>query len=127
MSWAIVSVLIAGLLPVICTGIAKRGFPNYDNHNPRDWLAGQTGKRKRASAAEANSLEAFPFFAGGMLLALLARAPIEAVSWLGWVFVFARVFYIYCYVSDRAALRSLVWALGYAITIALYVMAAIYA
>ena len=127
MSWAIVSILIAGLLPVICTGIAKRGFPHYDNHNPRDWLAGQTGARKRASAAEANSLEAFPFFAAGMVVALVAKAPVDTVSWLGWAFVFARVIYIYCYVADRAALRSLVWAVGYGITIALYVMAALYA
>ena len=126
MSWAIVSVLIAGLLPVVCTGIAKRGFKHYDNHNPRAWLAQQTGERQRASAAEANSLEAFPFFAGGMILAMLAQTPVETVTWMGWAFVATRLAYIYCYVTDKASMRTLVWAIGYAITIALYVAAAIH-
>jgi uncharacterized MAPEG superfamily protein len=34
-----------------------------------------------------------------------------------------RALYIYCYVADRASARSLVWALGVAAAIRLYVLA----
>ena len=49
-------VLIAGLLPLACTYVAKFGPTSnsagrFDNHNPRAWLAQQTGLRARANAA----------------------------------------------------------------------------
>ena len=51
MNVAIASLLVAGLMPIVCAGIAKAGKKNYDNHNPREWLAQQTGYRARANAA----------------------------------------------------------------------------
>jgi len=47
MNVAIASLLVAGLMPIVCAGIAKAGKKNYDNHNPREWLAQQTGYRAR--------------------------------------------------------------------------------
>ncbi len=55
------AVLAAGIMPVVCAGIAKSGFKGYDNSDPRAWLARQTGFRARANAAQANCFEAFPF------------------------------------------------------------------
>ena len=53
-------VLIAALLPFVCAYLAKsRGFGKavasggYDNHEPRAWLARQTGWQARANAAQA--------------------------------------------------------------------------
>ena len=50
-------VLVAALLPIICAGIAKSGMfskprreGGYDNLDPREWLARQTGWRARARA-----------------------------------------------------------------------------
>lgn len=123
MTLAYLCLLIAGLLPMVATGVAKKGFKDYDNHNPRAWLAKQTGFRARALAAEANSLEAFPFFAAMLLAAIQAGAAAGAVNALALVFVVMRALYIYCYVSDRASLRSLVWAGGYVCVIALGVLA----
>lgn len=60
MNHAVLTVLIAGLLPIVCAGIAKWGVKNYDNHQPRSWLALQEGYRARANAAQENSFEAFP-------------------------------------------------------------------
>jgi uncharacterized MAPEG superfamily protein len=37
MNVAIASLLVAGLMPIVCAGIAKAGKKNYDNHNPREW------------------------------------------------------------------------------------------
>lgn len=123
MTTAYLCLLIAGVLPLICTGIAKKGFPNYDNHNPRAWLAQQGGARARANAAEANSLEAFAFFAAMLLAAIQTGVAASTVNTLAVVFVLARIAYIYCYVSDRASLRTAVWAVGYGCVIALGVLA----
>ena len=123
MNEAIWIVLIAGLMPVACAAIAKWGAKAYDNHDPRRWMAQQEGYRARANAAQQNSLEAFPFFAAGMVLALLGEADQELVEQCGWFFVAMRVVYIYCYVADRATLRSLVWCLGLAAAVRLYVLA----
>jgi uncharacterized MAPEG superfamily protein len=36
------------------------------------------------------------------------------------VFVLARLAYIYCYITDKASLRSVVWGVAMACSIALY-------
>lgn len=123
MNWTYLSLLIAGILPVVCAGIAKSGFKGYDNHDGRAWLARQTGFRARANAAQANSFEAFPFFAGGILLGLISGVDRATLDTLGILFVGARIAYIACYLADKATLRSLVWAVGWFVTIALYILA----
>lgn len=123
MNSSAIAVLVTGLLPLLCAGIAKGGAKNYDNHDPRAWMARQPGYRARAHAAEQNSLEAFPLFAVAVLMAFVAGASPETVALWAWVFVGLRLVYIYCYVSDRATLRSIVWMLGLAVTIRLYALA----
>lgn len=120
---AVLAVLISGLLPIVCAGIAKRGAKDYDNRDPRAWMARQEGLRARADAAQANSFEAFPLFAAAVALALHAGAGVDVVAPWAWAFVALRVGYIYCYVSDRATLRSLVWVLGLAVVVRLYFLA----
>ncbi|MGV0960082.1 MAG: MAPEG family protein [Limnohabitans sp.] len=117
------AILLAGLAPVICAGIAKAGAKGYDNHDPRAWMAAQTGYRARADAAQANSLEAFPFFAVGVVLALLTGVEPFVVDMLCILFVAARVAYVACYVSDKARFRSLFWLVGYLAVVAFYVLA----
>jgi uncharacterized MAPEG superfamily protein len=117
------AILIAGLMPMICAVIAKWGAQGYDNHNPRVWLEHQEGFRARANAAQQNCLEAFPFFAVGVMLASLGGADGDLLEMVGWFFVVMRAAYIACYVTDKATLRSVVWALGYAAVIYLYVLA----
>lgn len=123
MNPAVLPVLITGLLPIVCAGIAKSGAKGFDNHDPRAWMAKQAGRRALADAAQQNSFEAFPFFAAGVLLALHSGASQAQVAQWGWIFVALRVAYIYCYITDRATLRSLVWTLGLAAVIRLYVLA----
>ena len=123
MKWSYLCLLIAGVLPVVAAGLAKAGGKEYDNHDPRAWMAKLTGRRARADAAQANSFEAFPFFAAGVLLALHAGVDEARVDALALVFVLARVLYIACYITDRARLRSMVWAVGYLCVLALYVLA----
>jgi uncharacterized MAPEG superfamily protein len=117
------AILVAGLMPVVCAGIAKSGFKGYDNHDPRNWLSRQTGFRARANAAQANCFEAFPFFAAGVILALLTGVDPWVVNMLSVLFVAARVAYVACYLADKAKFRSIFWALGYLTVITFYVLA----
>ena len=124
MNLPIATILFAGAMPWICAGIAKAGQKNYDNHNPRDWLAKQSGYRARANAAQANCFEAFPLYAVGVLLALLFKVDTDLVQmWTG-IFVVARVAYVACYLMDKDKLRSLAWLVGVISTVALYVLSA---
>jgi len=123
MNWAYLSVLIAGVMPVVCAAIAKAGAKHYDNHDGRAWLARQTGFRARANAAQANCFEAFPFFAAGVVLAFLAGVDQAQIDCLSVVFICTRIAYIGCYLADKATFRSIIWAAGYFCIIALYVLA----
>jgi uncharacterized MAPEG superfamily protein len=119
----VMAVLVTGLLPVVCAGIAKWGAKGYDNHDPRAWLAKQEGRPARAHAAQQNSFEAFPLFAVGVALAWQGGADLQDLSLWSWLFVALRLAYIACYLADRASLRSVVWLLGLAVTVRLYLMA----
>lgn len=118
----VLAVLIAGLMPLICTVIAKWGAQDYDNHNPRVWMAKLDGVQGRANAAQQNCLEAFPFFAVGVILAALGGADGDMLEMLSWVFIAVRGVYIFCYIMDKAMWRSISWVVGYGIVIYLYVL-----
>ena len=120
-------ILVACLLPFVCTVLAKSrgiGKPRreggYDNRNPRQWLARLEGWQARANAAQQNSFEALPIFIAGVLVAQQMQAPQGKVDGLALLFVAARLAYIGAYVGDRAALRSFVWGVGLAASIALF-------
>jgi uncharacterized MAPEG superfamily protein len=123
MNQAFLCVLIAGLLPYLGTMIAKWGFRRFDNNNPRQWLAQQTGFRARGNPAQANSFEAFPFFAAGVIIATLAQVDTARIDLYAWIFVAARVGFIVCYVADKAGMRSLCWLVGLLSVVGLFAAA----
>jgi len=127
MSIALWCVLVAGMLPYLGTAFAKWGFKDFDNNNPRQWLANQTGFRARGNAAQANSFEAFPLFAAAVFTAIFTQAPQGAINCLACIFVFSRIFFIVCYVTDKPALRSICWTVGIACAIGLFVVSGLYA
>ena len=95
------------------------GFRGSDNHDPRAWLARQTGWRARANAAQANSFEALPFFIGAVIIAHQLGAPQMMLDLLAFLFVMLRVSYITMYVGDMPTARSLVWGAGLLVNIAI--------
>ncbi len=123
MNQIVATLLIAGLLPIVCAGIAKWGAKDYDNNQPRVWMAEQDDWRARANAAQQNSFEAFPLFAGGVLLALVTGTDHDQIAQTCWVFIAARILYIYCYVSNQSTLRTIVWLVGFIAAIRLYLIA----
>ena len=120
-------ILAACALPIVCAGIAKRsGFGKkrrdggYDNHDPRAWLAKQTGRAARANAAQQNGFEALPLFIAGVLVAQQAGAAQATVDALAVAFVVVRIVYIALYLADRQLARSGVWLLGVGLSAALF-------
>lgn len=127
MTLAEACILVACLLPVACAAIAKsRGFGKprreggFDNHNPRQWLAGLQGWQARAHAAQLNSFEALPLFIAGVLVAQQHHAAQHLVNNLALAFVALRIGFIAAYVFDRPNLRSVLWVLALACCAAMF-------
>lgn len=126
MTIAIVCVILSGFLPIIAAGIAKfgptenAGTAPYDNNQPREWLGKQTGLRARANAAQANTFESLPFFYAAIAIAMILEAPQARIDVLAIGYLLARGAYIACYVMGWANLRTLVWLIGFACTVALF-------
>lgn len=117
-------ILIAALLPYLWATIAKSRGDDYDNNDPRGWMARQTDPRAlRGHAAHLNAFEAFPAFAAAVLMAQAAGVAADRISLLAVLFVVCRVAHGLCYLADKGALRSLSWIGGIACVIALMVMA----
>ena len=116
-------VLVAALLPMFCAILAKAGaMPGGRNHDPRAWLAAQSGWRARANAAQANSFEGLPFFIGAVIIAHQLGAPQARLDLLACAFIVLRLAYIALYVGDKATARSLVWGLGLLVNIAIMLL-----
>ena len=117
-------VLMAALLPLGCSLVAKAGTygkspkqGGFDNHNPRAWLARQVDWRARANAAQANSFEALPFFIGAVLIAHQLGAHQARLDIMAFMFVFLRIIYVMAYVADQAKLRSVIWSVAFAVNL----------
>jgi len=120
MSTALWCLLIAGFLPIVCAGISKWGAADFDNANPREWLARQEGHRKRANAAQANSWEAFALFSTAILVALHNNANAQQLDNLAMFFIASRVLFIAFYVTNRSTPRTLAWLAGLITTITIF-------
>ena len=120
MTIAYACVLLMGLLPYVAAGIAKKGFEQYDNSLPRQWLAKQTGFRARANAAQANLFESLPLFFAAVIIASIENAPQARVDALAIGFVIFRIAYLVCYVVNWSTMRSIVWLLGLVCVITIF-------
>ena len=114
-------VLVAALLPYVWVGVAKSGG-RYNNSAPREFLEQTEGHRKRALWAQHNAFEAFPAFAAGVIIAHLAGGDAAWIDRLAVLFVLARIAHGLLYLTDKATLRSLVWMVGIACVIGLFIL-----
>lgn len=126
MSIAYWCILIAAALPYVWVIIAKSGAPNYNNKDPRGWIAKQDSYRVRnANAAHLNAFEAFAPFAAAVLMAQFAGVDPGRISMLAMVFIAFRILHGIFYLTGTQAMRSLVWLGGFVCVAALMVMAAL--
>lgn len=117
-------VLLAATLPYLMVFIAKAGATGFDNRQPRDWYQQAEGYRRRAIWAQQNGFEIFPLFAAAVIIAHLGDAGQAWIDALAIAFVLSRIAYSVCYIADLHLARSLVWTVGFACCVALFVIAA---
>jgi len=118
--WCIVAAWVlvyAGKLPV---AMAMQKAGGYDNHHPRTQEAALTGWGARSLAAHLNGFETFAPFAVAVLVAHISGAATGLIDTLSIVFVISRVVYVGLYLADLASLRSLVWSVGWIVTLVLF-------
>ena len=120
MTFALWTLLVAAVLPYLCTAAAKYGGPGYDNSAPRSSMERLTGWRARADWAHRNHFEAFPPFAAAVLTAHWVRAPQGWIDALAAAFIVARVLYTAAYVADWPSVRSALWSLGFVCVVLLF-------
>lgn len=125
-SIAIYCMMAASLLPLVWMWIAKLagGFRAGDNANPRAFLANTTGLAARANAAQINSFETLPIFLAAVLMAEYMVVPQAVVNNLAMAYVALRVLYGLAYLGNWSSFRSVVWTIGFACPILLFVLAA---
>lgn len=116
--------LVAALLPIACSWLAKAGLlgkprreGGFDNTNPRNWLARQKDWRARANAAQANSFEALPLFMAAVIIAHQLGANQAYLDILAFLFVVLRILYVMMYVADMPRARSIVWSVALLVNI----------
>ncbi|MCS6997359.1 MAG: MAPEG family protein [Casimicrobiaceae bacterium] len=127
MTFALLTIAFAAMLPLLCAGLAKRhGFGRpvaeggYDNRNPREWLARQTGPAAWANAAQANSWEALPFYAAAVIVNHLLGGAGLITDLLAGAFIVLRLLYVAMYVTGRHIARSMVWIASFVVNIAIF-------
>ncbi|MDE1184665.1 MAPEG family protein [Paraburkholderia sp.] len=124
--------LIVALLPFPWTMVAKLNR-RYDNRTPRTYLAGLDGWRARAHAAHQNAWEALALFTAAVVVAGQSAASSggagNGVGTLWWLdalaitFVLTRVLHGLLYLANWASLRSLVWFVGLACVVSMFIVA----
>ena len=119
MTIALWCVLAGGLMPYFFATVAKVGAP-IDNRLPRDSADALIGFRRRAFAAHLNTFESFPLFAISVLAAQSQAGDQMMVDQLAVAWVGLRIAYFLLYIANLAALRSLVWAVGAVVAVAIF-------
>ncbi|MEE1924258.1 MAPEG family protein [Pseudomonas sp. 148P] len=121
-------VLIALILPYLCTTLAKVASGRFNlrqNHDPRAFQDSLEGLPRRAHSAQLNSFEILPAFIAAVLIAdVVGNAEQVTQDVLAVLFITTRLLYIICYLADWAALRSAVWFVGLGLIVSFFVASA---
>ncbi len=108
----------AYFLPI---GLAKySALGQFDNSTPRDPAFYKDPFRARALGAHQNGMEGFAFFAAAVIVAQWRGAAQPVVDIMAAAYVLLRLIYVAAYLGNTPALRSIVWALGFALNVALF-------
>ena len=122
--------LIGVILPYVCAGLSvpyrNRQFGNVDLNTPRVQGDQLTDAGARTWGAQGNAWEALIVFGAANLAATVAGVD-PAGSWAtaSVIWVVARVLHIVFYIGDKAPLRVLSFVTGLAMSIWIFVMAAV--
>ena len=118
--WCVAAAWLLVYSSKVPVAVAMQQAGGYDNRHPRAQQAELTGWGARSVAAHLNGFETFAPFAAAVLLAHVAGARTSLADALAMVFVASRAVYVPCYIADLATLRSIVWTIGIAATLGLF-------
>ncbi|WP_050630610.1 MAPEG family protein [Bradyrhizobium viridifuturi] len=121
--WCVFGTLLLSLLTIV--SVKWTGIRGFDNSKPRDPGFYDDPIRSRALGAHQNGIEAFPFFAFAVLLAEFRVGPLRLIDELAVLFLIVRIAYVFTYIGNRPTLRSILWSIGFAINIAIFLLPAI--
>lgn len=128
MTTPFVCLLIVVLLPYTLSTLGGyfrvKQLGTLDNKYPRNQAAQLEGVGARVRDAQANAWEAVPVFTAAVLVAHVSGADPGRSATAATVFVAARVLHALCYLANQDVLRSLVFLVGLASAIWLFVLAA---
>jgi uncharacterized MAPEG superfamily protein len=125
MNTLLICLLIAMLLPYlgkIPLAYAMHKTGRYDNNYPREQEASLKGFGARALAAHENSFESLIVFSAAVLAALATNHVTVSIQSLAILHIMARIVYPFMYWYDLATLRSLVWLVGIACSVAIVLL-----
>ena len=119
----IASLLIAVLMPIVCSWISgyyrHKQFGAVNNKTPRIQAAQLEGAGHRAVAAQQNCWEALAMFSAALLGVQMSGIALDSIVTLCVVFIAARVVYIACYLADQDILRSISFLVSFGVCICL--------
>ena len=120
--WCVFGTLMLYLLTIV--SVKWSGFRRFDNARPRDPAFYEDPIRARALGAHQNGVEAFPFFAVAVLLAEFRLGPQRLIDELAILYLIVRIAYVFTYLGNRPTLRSILWAIGFAINVGIFFLPA---
>ncbi|MFT4572778.1 MAG: putative MAPEG superfamily protein [Hyphomicrobiaceae bacterium] len=127
MTTPFICLAIVAAIPYVLAGTAgyfkAQQFGALDNNNPRIQALGLEGIGARAWAAQSNAWEALALFTVAVFVAHLSDADPEASATAAMIFAGTRVAHAAAYLADQATLRTLVFLIGLACIVRLFLLA----
>ena len=120
--WCVFGSLLLYLLTI--APVKAIGFRRFDNAKPRDPAFYDNPIAARALGAHLNGIETFPFFAFAVLLAEFRAGPQHLIDELAVLFLIVRIAYVLTYLGNRPTLRTILWSVGFAINLGIFLMPA---
>jgi uncharacterized MAPEG superfamily protein len=118
--WCVFGTLMLYLLTI--ESVKWIAFRRFNNAKPRDPAFYDDPIRTRALGAHQNGIEAFPFFAVAVLLAEFRLGSLRLIDELAVLFLIVRIAYVFTYVGNRPTLRSILWSIGFALNLGIFLM-----
>jgi uncharacterized MAPEG superfamily protein len=117
--WMILAAVLIYLLTL--APFKPLGYRDFDNAKPRDAEFWATPLRSRALGAHINGIETFPFFAAAVLLAEFRASPQHLIDELAVAFIVLRLAFVAAYLLNYPWTRTLIWNLGFAVNVAIFI------
>jgi len=121
------SLFALALFPILMAWIGAyfrvKEFGRFDNNHPRQQQSQLTGAGARAIGAQANSWEALQVFTVVVFIAYVAGVDLASLDQVSLLFLALRALYALLYLMNLALWRSIVYSLGMACCIYIFVVA----